>query len=102
MARRLLKEHIKILFAETKKSPYWEKIKKLPLILRYTVGIFFMLFGILGIFTPIPAGFVFFLIGLAIFVGLGRTKSLLLTCIYFTRIHLVYAKIYTWWHTRKR
>lgn len=62
MPRRLLKEHIKTIFAETKKSPYWEKIKKLPVIMRYIVGIFFMLFGILGMFTPIPAGVVFFVI----------------------------------------
>lgn len=44
MPRRLLIEHIKMLFIETKKSPYWEKIKKLPIIMRYIVGIFLVFF----------------------------------------------------------
>jgi hypothetical protein len=33
MVRRILIIRIKTLFAETKKSPYWEKIKKLPIVL---------------------------------------------------------------------
>jgi hypothetical protein len=44
MARRLLIRHIKKLFLETKKSPYWEKIKKLPIVLRYTLALVFVLF----------------------------------------------------------
>jgi hypothetical protein len=44
MVRRILIIRIKTLFAETKKSPYWEKIKKLPIVLRYTLALVFVLF----------------------------------------------------------
>jgi hypothetical protein len=102
MARRLLKEHIKILFAETKKSPYWEKIKKLPVTLRYLVGVFLMLFGILGMFTPIPAGVVFFVIWLALCIWLRRARAWIIGFVHITRLHLLYSKIYMWWQMHKR
>ena len=66
MPRRLLKEHVKTIFSYTKKSPYWDKVKKLPIVLKYIVGIFFILFGVLGMLTPSPAGSIFLIIGLAL------------------------------------
>lgn len=102
MPRRLLAEHIRTLFSEAKASPYWEKIKKLPIVLRYIVGVFLILFGILGIFTPIPAGVVFFMIGLALCIGLRRARSWTLGFVHLTHLHILYGKVYVWWHTRNR
>lgn len=44
MPRSLLREHIKTFFFQAKSSTYWEKIKKLPMLLKYVIGIFFVLF----------------------------------------------------------
>jgi hypothetical protein len=102
MAKKLLRIKLENLFYAVHTSSYWEKVKKLPLILRYFVGTLLVLFGLLGMITPIPAGIVFFLIGIALMIGLKRVKSGVFSIIHTLRLHILYGKIYTWWHERKK
>jgi hypothetical protein len=57
---------------------------------------------LLGMLTPIPAGVVFLMIGIALFVGIHRARSWTIRFAHFTRLHILYAKVYMWWHMRKR
>ena len=102
MPRRLLVEHIRTLFSEAKHSPYWERVKKLPIILRYIIGIGLTFFGVLGMFTPIPAGVVFFVLGIALIVGIRRARSWTIAFVHLTRLHILYGKVYIWWQLRNR
>jgi hypothetical protein len=52
--------------------------------------------------TPIPAGSVFLILGLALCIGLRRARTWILIFIHVTRLHILYGKIYMWWQTRKR
>ncbi len=54
MAKKLLIHQTKKAFHVAKKHTWMEKIMSLPMPIRYLVGIGLILFGILGILTPIP------------------------------------------------
>ncbi|MBX9809118.1 hypothetical protein K2X92_01885 [Candidatus Gracilibacteria bacterium] len=100
MAKRLFIDLVRSLFLSARQHPLLQKIMVLPLFVRYTVGFGLVLFGILGIFTPIPLGIVFLLIGITLFSGFAKTRNIVFRVIYWLRLHIIYSKIYMWWRNR--
>ena len=97
MPKRLLIERIHQVFHIAKQQTWLQKIKALPLPLRYSIAIGLILFGILGILTPIPLGFVFFISGIIVLVGFQKTRNIIFSFVYRLRLHILYGKIYIWW-----
>lgn len=52
--------------------------------------------------TPIPAGVIFFVIGLALCIGLRRARAWTIMFVHFTRLHLLYSKAYMWYQLYKK
>gem|GEM_PF-7070955 len=44
MAKRILKDIIRDIFIQAKRSPIWKRFERLPFLLRISCGIFFLLF----------------------------------------------------------
>jgi hypothetical protein len=100
MPRRLLTTKIKDIFFLAHRKPILQKFMDLHISIRVVVGVFFILFGILGILTPIPAGLVFVILGVSLIIGLEAARRLTIRFIHFTRLHILYGKLYVWWKRR--
>ncbi|NRH21216.1 hypothetical protein HOO68_04175 [Candidatus Gracilibacteria bacterium] len=101
MTKRLLIERTKKVFHVAKQHSWLEQILDLPTPIRYIIGILCIVIGIIGIFTPIPFGFVFILVGMILFYGFAKTRNMTFRLIYWLRLHIHYGKLYTWWKHRK-
>jgi cellulose synthase/poly-beta-1,6-N-acetylglucosamine synthase-like glycosyltransferase len=97
MAKKILIRALENIFHSVKKSPYWLQVLSLPRLFRYIIGSFCILIGIVGIFTPIPAGLLFFIFGWALILGLTVVKKLVFSLIYRLRLHILYGKIWLFW-----
>ncbi len=68
MAKKLLIKQAKQAFYIARQQSWFQKVTSLPSPIRYLLGFLLVLFGILGMITPIPLGVVFLIIGIALFL----------------------------------
>lgn len=100
MPKRILIEHIHQVFHNAKRQTWMQKVKSLPLPLRYSIAAGLVLFGILGILTPLPLGFLFLLSGVILLFGFQKTRDIIFRVVYGLRLHILYGKVYVWWMRR--
>ncbi|MBP9812123.1 hypothetical protein KBC86_01965 [Candidatus Gracilibacteria bacterium] len=79
--------HLKELFARIKTNPYYERIMVLPASLRFFLGFLLFIFGMIGLLTPIPAGWVFIGISATIVFGIREARRYSVRIFFLLRIH---------------
>jgi hypothetical protein len=97
MPRHILIEQIKELFHIAKKEPRIIQIMRLPGFIRIFLGGILVIIGIIWLLTPLPLGTLFLIVGISLIIWLKRARSTIIRCIHFTRLHIIYAKVYMWW-----
>lgn len=59
--KRTYRQTLKNFFYQVRIHPWYQKVMILPLWVRICISVFLFLFGIVGLLTPIPAGWVMIL-----------------------------------------
>jgi hypothetical protein len=101
MPRNLLRQKVEMIFDQVHAHPVHQAVHRLPYILRMTLGVIGLIIGLIAFLTPIPGWILIMTISLILILGFKKTKTLILNLIHALRLHILYARWYTWWHNRK-
>jgi uncharacterized membrane protein len=81
------------IFAQIRDHRLYQKIMDLPMWIRITLAIFLFLFGIVGLLTPIPAGWVMIMASGVLIFGLHTVKKKSIRLFFMLRLHRIYEYI---------
>ena len=96
--KKTYRQRMRDIFARIKSYPLYVRIMNLPLWVRGIFAVLLFLFGIIGLLTPIPAGWVMIALAFVLIFGLKVVRRQLVRLFFFLRLHHVIA----WWKSRFR
>lgn len=88
--KKTYKEKFRDLFYRIRVHPWYQRIMLLPIGVRVLLALFLFLFGIVGLLTPIPAGWIMILASGVLVFGLRVVRRHSVRLFFMLRLHRVY------------
>lgn len=97
MPKKLFIKKIHNLFSQVEIHPWYQTLWTFPIFVRMSIGFSFFLYGLIALFSPLPGGVIFLILGGFLLFWKNKTRAFFLRTIYFLRLHILFSKILLWW-----
>ena len=99
-SKKTYRHTLRKIFYRIKSHSGYIRIMTLPFALRISLAIFLFLFGIIGLLTPIPAGWIMILLACVLVFGLRAVRRYSTGLFFRLRLHRIIE--YIWYHWRNK
>ncbi len=86
-SKKTYRTYLRNIFYRVRIHPWYQRLMMLPLWIRMGLAIFLFLFGIVGLLTPIPAGWIMILLSCVLVFGLRAVRRYSTGLFFRLRLH---------------